>query len=446
MRSRTFPAIVALLLTAPLSAQITIDPFSPTAWCAGNSVVLPFTAVGVFNPGNIFTAELSDASGSFAAPVVIGSVAGTASGSVTCDLPNGIAGAAFRLRVSSDSPVMTGAPNNTDITIEAPNAGVNSSATICGNFISAMAFLGGTPDPGGIWSFSSGTGVWMSGDQFSADNGDVLQYTVVSPGGCSDVALVVVSVVQPANAGNNATITVCSSDAPVGLFSLLGGAAQSGGAWTNPGGAPVSGLFDPAVDPAGCYTYVVAGDPPCANDVATVCVSVNQQVDLGMDAAISLCGGGPMVNLGNGLPIGGTCTYLGAPHPGTFVPGVDWNGPYVYTVTGVAPCLAESVTFNVSVVSPRKAGAAGTVAWCQRFGNIDLFAQLGGTPDAGGFWTDDNATGALTGATFAAGNVPPGTYAFTYSAGTAPCTPVSATVTVNVGPCLLPPDTGLPVE
>ena len=100
----------------------------------------------------------------------------------------------------------------------------------------------------------------------------------------------------------------------------------------------------------------------------------------------------------------------------------------------------------VSVQAGPNAGAGVTLNWCQSYGNMDLFAQLAGTPDAGGFWTDDNATGALTGATFAAGTVPPGTYGFTYSVGVAPCTLASATVTVTVGPCLLPPDTGLPVE
>lgn len=175
MRSLTFAAIAALLLHVPLCAQITVDPFAPTTWCAGSAVLLLFTAAGVFNPGSVFTAEISDAGGSFAAPVVIGSTAGTASGSVTCMLPNGIAGTAFRLRVSSDAPLMVGTSNTADITIEAPNAGVDGFATICGNLINAMPFLGGTPDPGGAWTFAMGTGVWIGGDQFSADNGDVLQ-------------------------------------------------------------------------------------------------------------------------------------------------------------------------------------------------------------------------------------------------------------------------------
>lgn len=371
MRSPVAHVIVALLLNAPLSAQITIDPFAPTSWCAGNSVVLPFTAVGVFNPGNIFTAELSDASGSFAAPLAIGTVAGTASGSITCTLPNGVAGAAFRVRVNSDSPVVAGTPNTADITIEAPNAGIDGFATICGNLISAMPFLGGTPDPGGAWSVASGAGVWISGDQFSADNGDVLQYTVITPDGCMDFALVTVSVVEPPDAGSNSTATICANAAPFSLFGALGGNPMPGGTWTNPGGAAQSNTFAPGVSLAGCYTYIVVGVPPCPNAASTLCVQVSQ---------------------------------------------------------------------------PPDAGTGGTVAWCQSFGNIDLFAQLGGTPQAGGTWTDDNATGALSGSVFAAGSVAPGSYSFTYTVDVPPCSPATATVTVAVGPCLIPPGGINPVE
>lgn len=79
------------------------------------------------------------------------------------------------------------------------------------------------------------------------------------------------------------------------------------------------------------------------------------------------------------------------------------------------------------------------MVWCQSFGVLDLFAQLTGTPQAGGNWSDDDATGALNGGTFTPGGVPPGTYDFTYTVSSGGCPPASATVAVNLGACLAPP-------
>jgi hypothetical protein len=74
--------------------------------------VLPVTvtATGNFNPGNVFTAQLSDASGSFANPLMIGAVAATASSTISATIPAGIpAGNNYRVRVVSSSPALTSA-------------------------------------------------------------------------------------------------------------------------------------------------------------------------------------------------------------------------------------------------------------------------------------------------------------------------------------------------
>jgi gliding motility-associated-like protein len=64
---------------------------------------------------------------------------------------------------------------------------------------------------------------------------------------------------------------------------------------------------------------------------------------------------------------------------------------------------------------------------------FDLFAQLGGTPDSGGTWTDDDNSGALAGSTFDPGTAGNGTYSFTYQVdGTGPCTGQSVTAVVTV--------------
>lgn len=80
-----------------------------------------FTSIGSFNPGNEFTVELSDASGSFAFPVAIGSLTLSGldpSGNIPFTIPPALgSGTGYRIRVVSDSPSTNGTNNGTDITI-----------------------------------------------------------------------------------------------------------------------------------------------------------------------------------------------------------------------------------------------------------------------------------------------------------------------------------------
>jgi len=135
------------------------------------------------------------------------------------------------------------------------------------------------------------------------------------------------------------------------------------------------------------------------------------------------------------------------PHSNIFIPGVDSPGPYVYTMPGVAPCPSVTVTYTVSVSLPPDAGTGSVVSWCQTNGAVNLFAQLGGTPQAGGAWEDNNATGQLAGGVFSVVGVPSGTYSFTYTAAGGNCQDAQATVTVNLNAtCILTPQAAYPVQ
>src|SRR5205823_5080115 len=61
---------------------------SGSPFCPGSSVNVPFTSTGTFNAGNIYTAQLSNSSGSFASPTAIGTLTGTAnSGTIPAIIP-----------------------------------------------------------------------------------------------------------------------------------------------------------------------------------------------------------------------------------------------------------------------------------------------------------------------------------------------------------------------
>ncbi len=97
---------------------ITGSPFNTTC-SAGSSVSVPFTSSGTFNAANVYTAQLSNASGSFASPLNIGTLSGNGnSGVINSTIPSGTtAGTGYRIRVVSSSPIVSGTDNGTDLTI-----------------------------------------------------------------------------------------------------------------------------------------------------------------------------------------------------------------------------------------------------------------------------------------------------------------------------------------
>jgi gliding motility-associated-like protein len=97
--------------------------------CPGATLTVPFIVTGSFNAANIFTAQLSNASGSFATPVSIGTFSGTLSsnGAISATLPLSIsAGTNYRIRVISSNPYILGSDNGTGISI---NSCTNSILT-----------------------------------------------------------------------------------------------------------------------------------------------------------------------------------------------------------------------------------------------------------------------------------------------------------------------------
>ena len=107
---------------------ISTGAISGSPLCAGAAVSVPFTAAGTYTSGNIFTAQLSNASGSFASPTNIGTLTSTSSGTISATIPGATAtGAGYRIRVISSTPSITGTNNGSNLTI---NASVSPSVAI----------------------------------------------------------------------------------------------------------------------------------------------------------------------------------------------------------------------------------------------------------------------------------------------------------------------------
>jgi hypothetical protein len=119
-------ATVTVIGSSISTSTITGSPF-----CVGATINVPFTATGTFTSGNIFTAQLSDASGSFASGTSnIGTLPITAtSGTIAAIIPNNVAaGTAYRIRVISSNPAINGTDNGTNLTIRAKATAILSGS------------------------------------------------------------------------------------------------------------------------------------------------------------------------------------------------------------------------------------------------------------------------------------------------------------------------------
>jgi hypothetical protein len=113
--------------------QISTPTISSNSYCKNQEFTLPFTVTGTYISTNTFTAQLSDKNGSFTSPTTIGTKNSTSSGSISCTIPTTIeSGSAYRIRIVSSNPVVTGSDNGTNITIHpSPQPVITGSGSTC---------------------------------------------------------------------------------------------------------------------------------------------------------------------------------------------------------------------------------------------------------------------------------------------------------------------------
>ena len=378
------------------SLTITVIPF-PTvtiavdiaAICSGNAATITFT--GTPNATVTYTVN-----GGINQNIVLnaagtGTITGTYSANTTYTLVS---------VTTASVPTCTQLQNGSVvITVsQIPVAGNSTTTTLCENSLSIDLFtlLGSTAQSGGIWSpiLSSGTGIFNP----SIDLSGTYTYTVAGTSPCPNATATVSVVVNSiANAGNDASLIICSNNNAQDLFLLLGTSAQSGGTWS-PVLTSGTGVFNPAVDVTGNYTYTVTGSTPCIDDTAVVNVTVTPGPEAGNDGSLVLCANSASQDLFNSLggsPLaGGTWSPTLSSGSGIFNPAVDLAGIYTYTFFGSQPCDNDTANVTVTVNPVPDAGTNGAKIFCTNDLPQDLFASLGGTPQLGGTWSPILASGS----------------------------------------------------
>ncbi|MBC7423594.1 MAG: hypothetical protein H7334_09105 [Ferruginibacter sp.] len=181
--------------------NVTASSLTP---CPSGSVNITGNATGVYNAGNILTAQLSDAAGSFANPVNIGSIPSATIGlsqtvSISAILPYPLAnGTGYQTRIISSSPVITGTGNGPGISINKPVLGADKSTTIsCAN---------GTADITALYTTAPFTSITYSVANPLAVVPGAYTLIVTNANGCRDTAAITVldaSTVTVPAAGSN---------------------------------------------------------------------------------------------------------------------------------------------------------------------------------------------------------------------------------------------------
>ena len=215
-----------------------------TSICVGNAVTVPFTLKGIFGATHTITAQLSNASGSFASPVSIGSTVTGTSGSISATIPsNTTPGSGYRIRVVCTSPALVASNNGTNISINGlPTASVTGNNVLCRGGVTTL-----------LVTATGGNGTYTNtGSYTNISAGGPYNYTVTDGVGCTSTTSI--SITQPA------TNVTASNTVPTQI-SCMGGTtwvlvSGSGGTGTLTG----IGSFTRT---AGAYTFTVTDHNGC---------------------------------------------------------------------------------------------------------------------------------------------------------------------------------------
>ena len=139
-----------------LTHNLYITPPTPTGICNNiTSFDVYFTANNLYQPGNIFTAQLSDANGSFAVPTKIGTLAGTGSGTISAILPPAPPlSDQYKIRIVSSLPADTSSGYTLSIH-GPPQLSLGNDTTICDNM--PLTLTTGTQPPGTQFQWNDGS-------------------------------------------------------------------------------------------------------------------------------------------------------------------------------------------------------------------------------------------------------------------------------------------------
>ncbi len=210
------------IIDATISVAIAISV------CQGGAEngTLYYTKSGTINEGNIFTAQLSDASGNFNSPLNLGTVTSTTSGTIPINIPSNISGNGYKVRVISSFPYVNGYPREITISPLPSVPAINYSPTnsICVGQSTTLSVnncngtvLWQTNASGNYEQIGSGTSI-----QVSPIRNTLYHATCTASNGCTNAKASTLTVVQTPTAPS-ANILACATSPTTQWAKKFGG-------------------------------------------------------------------------------------------------------------------------------------------------------------------------------------------------------------------------------
>ncbi|MBI3521137.1 MAG: T9SS type A sorting domain-containing protein [Bacteroidetes bacterium] len=301
---------------------------SSTSVCSGNSLTVPYTINGICNSGNIFTAQLSDAAGSFVSPVSIGTISATSSGTISATIPSTVAyGTNYRIRVIASNPSQKGERSNSNILInKAPsvlsqptnktaciNANTSFTSSVSSNTTSLQWYFNSSP-------ITTATTTILSLTSVQPANSGNYYLTATNSCGSTNSNTVVLTVNDP-TVSVSGIMTLCA-----GQSTTLTASGAVNYSWNT--GANSSTI---AATPSANVNYTVTGiDAQGCVDTETLTIVLNQLPNVSAATSNSIICTGETAT----LTASGANTYTwNASFTGSVIT-VTPSSTAIYTVTG----------------------------------------------------------------------------------------------------------------
>ena len=358
--------------------SVTINqPFNDTLLCAGDTVKIPYSVSRKFKSGNTFTAQLSNASGSFASPTTIGTITSDTNGIFTWVVPGTVTpGSGYRIRVVASNPVRISNDNGKNIAIgNAPVAKpiANNNGPVCAN--DTLKLSATTTTSGVTWS-------WTGPNSFASA---IQNPQINAPLPANSGNYVVTARIFGCLAKDTTTATVISGNGPAGTtatyntplcaddtLKLFGTANGTGNSysWTGPGSftSNTQNPVLPMATAAMSGDYVLyAGNGNCiSRDTVTVVVKPRPANFSGTSNS-PVCTGETLNFTASSTSTGVTYTWTG---PGSFnstsaTPFINGataaqNGDYYVTGTLNGCPLSDTVTVVVKPLPVKPVAGVNT--------------------------------------------------------------------------------------
>ncbi len=342
-------------------------------FCSGSRIFVGYLATGLLYNNEVIIAQLSDANGSFDNPQNIGSYTLvnpniSPSNIITCQLPGGLNGTGYRIRVVCESPMLTAPDNGYDIRIQ---SGITPVASLLAN---PPAACGGEP----ILLAASGTGLGANAQFSWTINGNPINtsspmfvldtlsvpanvevqisssLTCANPLTVSANTNLAISEAPTVNAGID--LTICQGDAI-----SIGNASNENATWFPETGLDNAQSAEPEASPSETTTYILTtqNDVGCSStDSVTVTVLAPPIASAGEDTSICQ---GLTISIGDEFNQNANWTpSTGLSDPQSAITDASpvSTTTYVLTVTNEGGCSTiDSVTVTVNTNPIAIAGA-----------------------------------------------------------------------------------------